>query len=98
LKSSTLLYFDIISSHHQKTLLEKQSNWNLAYTLYLKYVLLAMHGEGSNSTSGCVITSEDAPRVMASFSIYCAIFGRGICVGLLAAAIPALAEGKFYLS
>ena len=42
---------------------------------------------------GCMITSDDKSRVMASFSIYFAILARGICVGMLAAAIPILSEG-----
>ena len=51
-----------------------------------------MHGEGPSTGGGCVITADDSPRIMASFSIYFAVLGRGICIGMLAAAIPVMAE------
>jgi hypothetical protein len=41
---------------------------------------------------GCVITADDSPRIMASFSLYFALLGRGICIGMLAAAIPVMAD------
>jgi MFS family permease len=45
----------------------------------------------SQKAAGCSISRKDIPNVGASLTVYCACFGRGMCIAVLAASIPSMA-------